>query len=284
VLARIILILVLGLAAAGCGGGGEGAGDPGRLTVAASFYPLAYAAEQVGGDRVDVWNVTPPGAEPHDVELSPRDVQRIRDADVVLYVGGGFQPAVEEAAEEADGRAIDLLAALEQAPAGEADPHVWLDPTLYAAIVRRVGGALGGAARAAELELELRKLDADLERGVRGCARRDFVTSHAAFGYFARRYGLEQLPISGLSPEAEPSPGELADAVERVRELGVSTIFVEELVSADVAETIARETGAAIAPLSPIEGLTEEQADAGEDYFTLMRKNLRELRRGLRCT
>jgi zinc transport system substrate-binding protein len=303
-LTRIILILVSLLAAVGCGAGedGDGGAAPDRLTVAASFYPLAYAAERVGGDRVDVWNVTPPGTEPHDVELSPRDVQRIREADVVLYLGSGFQPAVEEAAEGADGRAVDLLEGIQLAEAPDEaadehadeqpeesgehrlDPHVWLDPRLYARIARRIARELGGEGRAAELTEELAELDRELDAALRACEQRVLVTNHAAFGYLARRYRLEQVPISGLSPEAEPSPRELEEAVENVRELGASTIFTEELVSPDVAETVARETGATTALLSPLEGLTEDQAERGEDYFSLMRANLRELREGLRCT
>jgi zinc transport system substrate-binding protein len=300
---RTILILVLTALAAGCGGG-EPATDrqPERLKVAASFYPLAYAAERVGGDRVEVWNVTPPGVEPHDVELSPRDVQRIRDADVVLYLGGGFQPAVEEAADGADGRVVDLLEGIqlveapvegadehadetpEQSGERELDPHVWLDPRLYERIARRIARELGGEGGAVELTKELDALDRELEAALRGCGQRVLVTNHAAFGYLARRYRLEQVPISGLSPEAEPSPRELEEAVENVRELGVWTVFTEELVSPDVALTVAREAGATTALLSPIEGLLDDQADRGEDYFSLMRKNVEALRRGLRCT
>ena len=138
---RIVLVSLLTVVAAGCG---PATGAKGKTTVVASFYPLAFAAEQIGGPKVDVTNLTPPGAEPHDVELTPGDVARIQTADVVLYLSHGFQPAVEEALDGAKGKRIDVLAGLGlHEESGKTDPHVWLDPVLFARIVRRVGAALG---------------------------------------------------------------------------------------------------------------------------------------------
>jgi zinc transport system substrate-binding protein len=292
---RIILILALGALAAGCGGS---ASSGGRTDVVAAFYPLAFAAERVGGDAVSVTNLTPPGAEPHDVELSARDVERVRSADFVFYLGSGFQPALERAVEGASGKAVDALGGLDlhegdghegNEHAGDAesdasvDPHVWLDPVRYAKVVGRIGGALGRPQAARAMRDELEQLDAQFRTGLRTCARHEIVTSHAAFGYLAERYGLEEIALTGLSPEAEPSPRELERVVREVREHGATTVFFETLVSPRLAVTVARETGAHTAVLNPLEGLTEDELERGEDYFSIMRANLAALRKALGC-
>jgi zinc transport system substrate-binding protein len=248
----------------------------------ASFYPLAFAAEQVGGPGLNVENLTPPGAEPHDLELSPIDAAALRDARLVLLLGHGFQPQLEDAAGGGDNvlRLLDTPG-LDVLPNG--DPHVWLDPLRYARIVMRIGEALGREQAAAQLVSRLRELDAEYRSGLADCARHEIVTSHEAFAYLAQRYGLEQIPITGLSPEAEPQPADLAHVVQLVEERGVTTIYYETLVSPRIAETVARETGATTAVLDPIEGLTKDEIAAGDDYFTRMRANLRALEEGLGC-
>ena len=280
---RIVLVSVAMISAAvlAAGCGGEESGESGQTEIVAGFYPLAYAAEQIGGNGVDVANLTPPGVEPHDLELSVRDAERIRAADLVLYLGQGFQPALEEAAKETEGRALDLLSTQTALRAG--DPHVWLDPLRYADAVKRVGDALGKPQAARTLVERLRALDAELTRGLAECDRRELVTSHDAFGYLAERYGLEQVPITGISPEAEPSPRNLERVARLARELGVTTIYFETLVSPEVAETVAREVGAETAVLDPLEGLSDQDLADGEDYFSVMRANLRALQEGLGC-
>ena len=281
---RLILILISGMLvsyAVGCGGGS--AGSPGKETVVASFYPLAYAAQEVGDGRVDVSNLTPAGAEPHDLEVSPQDVAAIREADLVLLLGRGFQPQLEDAA----GSGNNVLRLLDTPGLGlhpDGDPHVWLDPLRYAKIVGRIGQALHEPAAAARLQGRLRALDGEYRTGLAHCERREIVTSHEAFGYLAERYGLEQVAITGLSPEVEPEPAKLQHVVELVRERGVTTIYFETLVSPRIAETVARETGAKTAVLNPIEGLTKDEVSQGESYFSLMRTNLRTLREGLGCS
>jgi zinc transport system substrate-binding protein len=291
-----IVVVLCGVGVAGCGGSDDETGD--QREVVAAFYPLAWAAERIGGDEVSVANLTPPGAEPHDIELSARDVEHIRDADVVLYVGEGFQPGVEEAVEGADGEVVDVLAGQrllagseghgheEEADGGdehELDPHVWLDPSRLAQIAERLGERLGRPERAEELARELRALDREYRRGLADCVRREIVTSHAAFGYLAARYDLEQIPITGVTPEAEPSARELEEVVDEVREHGATTVFFETLVTPRLAETVAREAGVTTAVLNPLEGLTQEQLDQGEDYFSVMRDNLAALRAALGC-
>lgn len=297
--ARIILALVLSFQIIGCGGGENTAGDDEQHDVVVSFYPLAYAAERVGGESLSIRNLTPPGAEPHDVELSARDVERVRSAAVVLYFGSGFQPGLERAVEGADGETIDLLEGLDLRMGGApdeheaehaeerarkgVDPHVWLDPVRYAQIVERIGTILDRPDEAAALKRESMALDGEFRTGLENCERRELVTSHAAFGYLAERYGLEQIAITGLSPEAEPTAGELERVVEKVREHGATTIFFETLVSPRIAQTVAREANSRTAVLNPLEGLTEEDIDAGADYFSVMRTNLAALREALEC-
>ena len=291
---RLILAVAvaatLSLGLVSCGGddpADEAGGD--RLTVVASFYPLAEAAERVGGDRVEVTNLTPPGVEPHDLELTPDTLQVIATGDLVVYVGGGFQPAIEEAIVQAGGSVIDVLDGLD-ALAG--DPHVWLNPIRYADVVRRVADALaevspsdasGFTARSDEFVADLEVLDDAFADGLASCESRVLVVSHEAFGYLADAYGLEQEAITGVSPEAEPDPRRLAELHDLVEAEGVTTIFSEELVSPAVAETLAAEAGVMTAVLNPLEGLTSEQEAAGADYLSVMRDNLEELRDGLRC-
>jgi zinc transport system substrate-binding protein len=280
---RIVLILglalVLGTAAFGCGED-EGAGSPGATGVVAGFYPLAFAAQEVGGAGVDVTNLTPAGAEPHDLELTPRELEEILEADLVLYAGGGFQPALEEAVAGSDVRGVDVLEGLELR-AG--DPHVWLDPTRFARIVERIGAELDAEPAARRLAGRLRALDEEFRRGLADCHRRELVTAHDAFAYLAERYDLEPLPITGVSPEAEPNPGDLEEIADLVGDRGVTTVFVEPLLSPEIGETVARETGARTAVLDPLEGLGEDQLAAGEDYFSVMEANLVALRDGLGC-
>jgi zinc transport system substrate-binding protein len=272
---RWVVILPTALLLAGCGG----SDDDAERTVVAGFYPLAWAAERVAGDDVRVVNLTPAGVEPHDIELTPRDVEQIDDADVVLYLGHGFQPALEDAARGQDG-AVDLLGV--QRLLGP-DPHVWLDPGRFTLLLLRIGELLDEPESAAALAAELEELDAEFETGLADCDRRQIVTSHAAFGYLADAYGLEQIALTGVTPEAEPSPRALEDLIHQVRELGATTVFFEDLVSPELAETVARETGARTAELDPLEGLSQEDLDAGEDYLSTMRSNLSALREALGC-
>ncbi|MGH3040357.1 MAG: metal ABC transporter substrate-binding protein [Gaiellaceae bacterium] len=282
---RIVLIVVLALVpgpvASGCGGDDGAGAAAGATKVVAGFYPLAFAAQEVGGKGVEVANLTPAGAEPHDLELTPREVEEILSADLVLYVGGGFQPTFEEVAAGSDVRAIDVLEGLELR-AG--DPHVWLDPVVFARIVERIGVELGAESRAGQLASRLRALDEEFRRGLATCARRELVTAHDAFGYLAERYDLEPIPITGVSPEAEPNPGDLEAIADLVDARGVTTVFVEPLLSPEIGETVAREAGAETAVLNPLEGLSEDQLARGEDYVSVMEANLEALRDGLGCS
>ena len=287
---RIILFSsVLVAAATLLAGCGADAGDSTDRAIVAGFYPLAFAAEQIAAAGTDVQNLTPAGAEPHDLELTPGDVRAVDDAALVLYLGEGFMPGLETAVEQREGRSLDLLADQELNPGrdedGEivSDPHVWLDPVRYAATARAIGAELGNGAAGERLVGKLERLDAEFRRGLATCERREIVTSHAAFGYLAARYDLEQVPLEGLSPEAEPSARGIADLVDLVETSGATTVFFETLVSPKLAQTVAREAGVETAVLNPLEGLTDDELAAGEDYFTVMRSNLSALQKALGC-
>jgi zinc transport system substrate-binding protein len=302
---RLLPALLLLPVLTGCGEGSASA--DGKLTVVTAFYPLQFVSERVGGGAVNVSTLTKPGAEPHDVELTARQVAEVADAGVIVYLGG-FQPAVDDVVKQNGGdRAFDATTAVEMIAVQEADdhaeegdahaeeehggtdPHVWLDPTRLAAIADKMAERLGKAdpahaadftARAAALRTELTALDDEYRAGLANCARRELVTSHTAFGYLANRYELTQIGITGIDPETEPSPQRLAAVAAEAREHGTTTIFFETLVSPKVAETIAKEVGAQTAVLDPIEGLTDDSAD----YFSVMRANLTALKLGLECS
>ncbi|WP_319462953.1 metal ABC transporter substrate-binding protein [Micromonospora sp. RTP1Z1] len=295
-------LLALGGVAA-CSDGGAGAGS-GRVDVVAAFYPLQFLAERIGGDAVKVSNLAKPGAEPHDLELNPRQVGQVVDAELIVYLAG-FQPAVDEAVAQNGGdRAFDVATVepLRDAAAGghehdgEAgheetggkDPHVWLDPTRLATIGDRLAERLGRTdpdhaadytARARSLRADMTALDTAYAQGLKTCQRREIVASHTAFGYLAARYQLEQVGITGLTPDSEPSPQRLAAVAKEAREHRATTIFFETLVSPKVAETVAREVGARTAVLDPIEG-----PPADGDYLSAMRANLQTLRTALDCS
>ena len=277
----LTFVALAALLLAGCGAGEES--GSGR-TVVAAFYPLAWAAERLS-PGAEVRNLTPPGAEPHDLELSPRDVETLERAELVVYAGGGFMPALEDAVEGRE-NALDVLAGerLLETEDAAVDPHVWLDPARFADVVRRVGERLGAGAAAEDLAAELEELDAEFRAGLARCERRELVTSHAAFAYLADAYGLEQIPLTGVAPETEPSARELEALVEEVRAAGATTVFFEPLVSPDLAETVAREAGVRTAVLNPLEGLTGSEVDEGENYVSVMRDNLAALRTALGCS
>jgi zinc transport system substrate-binding protein len=282
---RPLAVLVVALVALVVPAGAASAAS--RQSVVASFYPVAWAAQSVGGDRVSVTNLTPAGAEPHDLELTPDQIDEVLDAELVLELGGGFQPAVEQAADQRDGRTVELL------PRGTTDPHVWLDPVRMAAIVRTVQRELtrvdpkGRAvyARNAERVLgELDALDTRYRDGLAGCERDVIVTAHEAFGHLAKRYGLRQEGVAGLSPDAEPDAKRIAQLSDLVQRDGVTTVFTEELVSPRIARTLAREAGVRTAMLNPLEGLTERELRRDDDYVDVMDANLVKLQRALGCT
>lgn len=310
---RAVVAGVAALAAitlAGCGGSSAGGSGGDKLDVVTSFYPLEFIARTVGGDAVNVTTLTAPGVEPHDLELTPKQVGEIAQAKVVVYEKS-LQPAVDEAVEQnAKETGFDVAPAaeleatganFEEHEEGEAeaaghsdealDPHFWLDPVRYTKVVNAITDKLvaadsanadGYKARAKTLLDEVGKLDSEFRTGLANCKLKTFVTSHEAFAYLAKRYGLTMVGIAGFTPDAEPTPTRIKEVQEIVKAQHVTTIFSEELVSPKVAETIAKDVGVKTAVLSPIEGLSD--ANSQETYLSLMRENLQELRKANSCT
>ena len=269
------------------------ADTPTSLSVVASFYPLQYVVERVGGADVTVTNLTKPGAEPHDLELAPQDLAALSDADLAVYLSG-FQPAVDDAIATTSTPDLDIrdAAALTlKTSDGAVDPHFWLDPSRLADVSDAVAAKLSeldpDAAdtfkqNATALRRDLSRLDKSYASALSDCASPYLVTSHSAFGYLAERYGLEQVGLTGITPESEPTAAQLADISDFVRVHDVKTIYYETLVSPDVAQTVGNATGASTAQLDPIEGLTDQSA--GDNYLEVMQTNLDALVKGQGCT
>lgn len=284
------------------------AGD-GRLRVLTSFYPMYDFACKIGGDCIDVTNMVPSGTEPHDWEPSTNDLKNLEKADVFIYNGADMEPwaddllvsrsdtlRVVEASENVELRTTDgeHEHAHEHEDAdhhhGDFDPHVWLDPENAKIEMEAIRDALCAAdpenstafqSNYEKYAAELDALDTEFREKLAPLPNRTIVVAHEAFGYLCDAYGLTQVGIEGLSPDSEPDPGRMAEVIDFVREHSISTIFFEELVSPKVAEAIASETGAQAKMLSPLEGLSDEQAAAGADYFSVMHDNLAALMEAL---
>ncbi len=292
----VLLALAVPLLAA-CGGSGSSTGKPQVVT---SFYPLYYFAAQIAGDRAEVKNLVPVGAEPHDWEPSARDIVRIKEANLFIYNGAGFEAWVPKALDAAKNdrrvvveatQGLPLVAPPPGAEEGlaSADPHVWLDPQLAKQIATAISAGLVQADPAGKTTYEqnlvallarLDTLDGQFKTGLANCDRREIITSHAAFGYLANRYQLTQIAVKGLSPDTEPTPARIAEVTEIARAKGATTIYFETLVNPNVSEAIAKEVGAKTATLDPLEGVADQQK---ETYFTVMEQNLQQLRTGLGC-
>lgn len=285
------------------------AADDGRLRVLTSFYPMYDFACKIGGDCIDVTNMVPSGTEPHDWEPSTNDLKNLEKADVFIYNGADMEPwaddllvsrsdtlRVVEASENVELRTTDgeHEHAHEHEDAdhhhGDFDPHVWLDPENAKIEMEAIRDTLCAAdpenstvfqSNYEKYAAELDALDAEFREKLAPLPNRTIVVAHEAFGYLCDAYGLTQVGIEGLSPDSEPNPGRMAEVIDFVREHSISTIFFEELVSPKVAEAIASETGAQAKMLSPLEGLSDEQAAAGADYFSVMHDNLAALMEAL---
>ncbi|HKJ12029.1 MAG TPA: metal ABC transporter substrate-binding protein [Ornithinimicrobium sp.] len=329
-LTAVALCSVLGVTA--CGSSSESSSESDSPTVLAAFYPLEFVASRVTGDPASVEVLTSPGVDPHDLELSPRAVGEVKNADLVIY-SSGLQQAVDAAVEEQAGdHSLDVNGAADLVPVeaegadegdaqesahegegahehegeddehseeeghahedeGGLDPHFWLDPTRMVAVTEAVEERIAKvdpdnaetyAAHAEKLTGELEALQAEYDEGLARCRHEDMVTTHEAFGYIARAHDLHLISISGISPESEPGPARLAEVARTVERTQVPVIYTEVLLSRDIADTVAEETGTQVRLLDPLEGLTEESP--GSDYLSVMRSNLETLRAGQECS
>ena len=284
---RILLAAALLLGTTGCAAFSDEAG--GKVTVAAAFYPLAFVAQRVGGPAVQVTNLTVAGQEPHDLELDLRSTAEVADADLVLLVRG-FQPSVDDAADEvAEGQVLDVGDVVDLRASTEDSDTFWQDPELMRQLTGAVAGALAGIdpqdaaafrANAVALGGELDQLSAAYQAGLAGCQRDTIVVSHGAFSYLSR-FGLHIEGIAGLSPDAEPTPADLARLEELIASDGITTVFSERLASPRLTEALAHDLGLKIAVLDPIEGLSDQTAD--RSYLSLMRENLAVLKEANGC-
>ncbi|WP_329387904.1 metal ABC transporter substrate-binding protein [Streptomyces sp. NBC_01716] len=299
------------------GAGGAAGKSGGKLAVVASFYPMQYLAEEIGGDHVDVSTLTKPGVEPHELELGTRQAAQLGEADYILFLKG-IQPAVDEAItaagvpntvdaaslttlekhgsevghdhgdEHGDEHAGEEHAGEEHEGEAGTDPHIWLDPVKYAEVAKGVGASLEKAdpdnaaayrKNTTALVERLTTLDTAFKEGLADTSTKTFITTHSAFGYLAERYGLTQESISGLSPESEPSPARIKELRSIAAEDKVGTVFFETLVSDKTAKTVAADSGLRTDVLDPIEGITEKSK--GADYVEVMKSNLAALEKAL---
>jgi zinc transport system substrate-binding protein len=282
---RAVLMALLLLPLSAC----SPSGAHSSLQVVASFYPLQWVTQRIAGDHASVSTLTSPGREPHDLELTIRQTAEVGDANVVVYEKG-LQPAVDEAIATTDPPhvvdAMSVVATKERD--GTTDPHVWLDPENMVHIAQAVETQLSNVDaqhasdyRAAfqQLRAELDSLDSAYHRQLQHCSLDTVVVSHDAYGYLPTPFTFEG--IDKLSPDAEPSPARLAELRDLITSEHLTTVFTEPLGSAAMADTLASSAGVQTAVLDPIEGLSDKTS--GEDYLTLMRKDLAALKEANRC-
>lgn len=272
-----------------------------KLQVSTSFYPLFYFAKVIGGEKANVVNITPAGAEPHDYEPTAQDVVHMEQSRIIITNGNGLEPWSKNIQDLIDPNATLFVTAGEGLASEKMnedgnevlDPHVWLSPALAIRMVETIASAYQTVdpenipyyhTNAAALKNELEQLDDKFTSGLTSCETRDFITSHAAFGYLAKEFNLHQLAITGISPESEPTQQSLRDIADFARKNNIKYIFFESLLSPKLSETLATEVGASTLVLNPLEGLTDQEIRDGKDYITVMEENLAHLRIALACT
>ena len=263
-----------------------------KINVVTSFYPLSDIVAKVGKERVTLKNLVSAGLEPHDYELTPQDIIGLNSANLVIYNGAGLEPWSEKIVPQLQKNTVRTFNVSSIFGNASDDPHFWLSPINYIKEVAAIKNQL------AEIDPEkrefygqnanffidqLNQLDLDYKTGLKTCKLNTFVTTHAAFGYLAKEYKLEMLPVAGISPEAEPSTKTLIEVSKTIKNKKINYVLVENLAETKIADVLAKETGAKILQLSPLESLTKEETANGEDYISVMRKNLKNLRTALEC-
>lgn len=300
-----MFIAVFGLLLTGCGSpaANEKADTNDKIQIMTTFYPMYEFTKEVAGDTADVELMIPAGTEPHDYEPSARAVAKLTEADVFVYNSKELETWVEDISTNIDKKQTKIVEAssgiklMEGAEEEETeghdhdhtlDPHVWLSPVLASQEVENIKNALSEKfpeqkatfeKNAAAYQDKLAELDKEFAEAFAGANKRDFVTQHAAFGYLAHQYDLNQIAISGLSPEEEPSASRLAELKEYVSKNDISYIYFEENTNSKVAETLAKEANVKTLVLNPLESLSEKQIKAGESYLTVMKENLTALKK-----
>ncbi len=258
-----------------------------KITITASFYPLYFFSKEITGDRAEVINLTKAGSEPHDFEPSTKDIRNIENSKLLIVNGNTFESWLPQFGEQISQENTQIL------KVGESpDPHLWLDPVLAQNQVEMINAKLQEIdptnatfyqTNSKMLIQKLAELDSEFRTGLSKCEKNKIITSHGAFAYLAQRYNLRQVSIQGLNPDGDPSPAKIAETAKLAKENGINYIFFETLVSPKIAETIAKEIGAKTLVLNPIEGLNETEEQNGQDYFSIQRSNLANLRLALNC-
>lgn len=271
-----------------------------KIKIAVTIYPLEYLVSSIGGERVSVETIVPAGVEPHDFEPTARDLSKIIDSDILVMVGGGFDSWINGLVPDMQKKGIDIIDVTDILSAsglilekdGQIDPHFWLSPSNMRQIAQKIDSALTTRDPAGRdqyviglnsLQNDLILLDQAYRSGLSDCKHRQFIASHAAFSYLAKDYSLEQWPIAGLEPEAEPTSRQLAELAELAKGQEINYIFFEKMVSPKLAETLANEVGAATLVLNPLESLSARDQSVGNNYYSEMINNLSNLRLALEC-
>lgn len=291
----LTLIALLLITASGCANATAPGSADDKLSVVASFYPMYDFAGKIGGDKIEVSVLVPAGSEPHDWEPSTSDIIALEKADVFIYNGAGMEGWAEDILSSLSNKSLTVVEASKgispMLKDSKPDPHVWLDPKLAKSELANIKDALAAADpdNASYYEENYNKyaaefdaLDGELRESLSACPKKDIVVAHQAYGYLCAAYGLNQIAIEGILAESEPDPARMAEIVDIVRDKGINVIFFEELISPKVAQSIADETGAQVAVLNPLGGLSDEEKAAGGDYISVMKKNLEELKKALK--
>lgn len=314
-LTQVLAVTACSLSLTACAGPGNilgsTKGSDSRPTVAASFYPIAEIVQRVGGDDVQLLELTSPGIEPHDSELSAKQLDELSKADIVFYIGGGFQPDLEKAITSLSRTtvAIDLLKSVdvissEDDHAGEEstghdhgnsdiDPHVWLDPANMAEMAITVAAEISKmeaiesttalTERLNTYANELTAVGTLIDTTFASCERKELVSAHDAFTYFTKRANLIAVPISGVDPESEPSAKELEATAKIAKARNVTTVFFEEVLPKAFADTVAKAIGASIDSINAVETISQSDLNIGVTYSSIMKSNITKIATALGC-
>lgn len=276
----------------------------GKIKIVTSFYPLYELAKQIGGEKVVVKNIVPAGSEPHDYEPTPLDIVDLQKADLLIINGAGLEPWVNKLLPDLEKRRVKIIDESkavtvlqtnnenQQNADNPFDPHFWLDPLNFLEEGRVITAMLSQISpensayfekNAQDYFSKLQNLDKDFVAALANCKQHEFVTSHAAFSYLARRYNLTMIAITGISPDAEPEPKKIAELSLLLKAKNIKVVFTEPLVSSKIAKVIADETGASVMTLNPLEGLTNTEIQQGKNYLEVMKDNQAALKIALQC-
>lgn len=294
-------------------------GSTEKLEIMTTLYPLADFTKKIGGTHVEVDSILPPGANAHTFEPTPKTMIKLADSDLFIYMGAGLEGFADSAAKTLKDGEVELVEASEGVTFevfqsnhdhdhndhdeeesqqseeqhndhGDVDPHVWLDPILAIDLADHIKSKLIQAKPEAkedfeknfqELKQRLEKLDQSYQHMVKQVERKEILVSHAAYGYWEHRYGLEQISVSGLSPTNEPTQNQIKEIIEETREHEIKYILFEQNVSTKPAKTIKKQLDLEILYLHNLSVLTEENVKNKEDYFSLMEHNLSTLQKAL---